>query len=252
MNTDLDVLDILQILKKKILLITVCIFFCGAVAFFISKVILTPMFSANVSMYVYNGEKHSDQSITVSDLNTSQKLVQTYIVVLTSNTVLEKVSDQLNNRYTIDNLRQMISTAVIDNTEAFSITVKNSDPAAAEKIANTIAKIAPNEILQVVKAGAVEVIDYAKQPTHPSSPDVIRNSAVGAVLGFLFAAILAIAAAMMDTTVRCEADLTEHFNLPILGVIPTLVDMEEGGCGRYGHKAEEDEVVDRDEWLPVK
>lgn len=251
MNTDLDVLDILQILKKRILLITACTIICGAVAFFISKVILTPIFSANVSMYVYNGEERSDQSITVSDLNTSQKLVQTYIVVLTSNTVLEKVSNRLDNRYTIDNLRHMISTAVIDNTEAFSITVENSDPAEAKKIANTIAKIAPNEILRVVKAGAVEVIDYAKQPTHPSSPNVIRNIVVGAVLGFLFAAILAIAAAMMDTTIRCEADLTEHFDLPVLGVIPTLVDIEEGGCDRYGHKAEENEAIDRDEWLPV-
>jgi capsular polysaccharide biosynthesis protein len=59
-------------------------------------------------MYVYNSSTRSDD-ITSADLTTSQKLVQTYIVILKSNSVLSDVSERLGGAYTPEDLRKMLS-----------------------------------------------------------------------------------------------------------------------------------------------
>ena len=66
-------------------------------------------------------------------------------------------------------------------------------------------------------------------PKAPTSPDVARNTAVGALLGLVIAAMIVILLAMIDTTIRSEEDLIDAFEIPILGVIPKLPEKEEGG-----------------------
>lgn len=238
MDIELDLMEVLLILIKKIWIILACTVAVGLGAFLISRFLITPQYTASISMYVYNGEKRTDQLITASDLSTSQKLVQTYIVVLTSNTVLERVSSQLNHAYTTDELRDMIEASSISDTEAFGVTVTNPDPAAAQKIANTIAEFAPDEIIRVVKAGGVEVIDYAVLPDKPSSPHSMRNGAIGALLGLVLSSLLVVVLALLDTTIRSEEDLTNKFDLPVLGVIPSLTaNKGDGGYSRYGRYA---------------
>ncbi len=161
-------------------------------------------------------------------MNTSQELVQTYSYSK-SNVVLNKVSDVLNNQYNAEELREMITATSINNTEAFSITVENPDPLMAQKIANTIATVAPAEIIRVVKAGAVEVIDYATIPTEQSSPNVIRDTATVGLLGGIVGLIVLVLKEMLNTVIKCEEDLIENFKAPILGVIPPLNNGEVDG-----------------------
>jgi len=220
MNDEIDLSLILFVIRKKIGTIFLSIVIAAGAAFGISKFFITPLYSASTSLYVYN--ETSREAITSTDLNTSQELVQTYIVILTSNAVLNKVSDVLNNQYDVEELRDMITASAINNTEAFSITVENPDPIMAQKIANTIATVAPAEIIRVVKAGSVEVIDYATLPIEQSSPNVIRNTAVGGVLGLIICIMVLVLKEMFDTVIRSEEDLIQNFNIPILGVIPPL------------------------------
>ncbi|MEA4973468.1 MAG: Wzz/FepE/Etk N-terminal domain-containing protein [Candidatus Metalachnospira sp.] len=227
MNEEIELGQILFIIRNKIGTIILCTLLVAGAAFGISNYLITPLYSASTSLYVYN--ETSREAITSSDLNTSQELVQTYIVILTSNAVLNKVSDVLNNQYTVEDLREMIEATAINNTEAFSVTVENADPVMAQKIANTIATVAPSEIIRVVKAGSVEVIDYATLPEKQSSPNVIRNTAIGGLLGCILSIGVLILKKMLDTVIRSEEDLIENFNIPILGVIPPLSNGELDG-----------------------
>jgi len=228
MSTELDLRQVAVILWRKLWVIVVFMLLCGGLAFSISNWLITPMYSASVSMYVYN-DNRTDRDITSSDLATSQKLVDTYIVILKSNTVLSRVSHELGNEYSPDSIRKMLSASSINNTEAFNITITHPDPWAAEKIVNTIARISPSEISRVVKAGVVEVIDYATTPQYPSYPSINKNTLIGALAGTAAAILLIMLLAMLDTVVHSEEDLTEVFEIPILGVIPKLSENERGG-----------------------
>ncbi|MEG0321420.1 MAG: hypothetical protein RR606_04445, partial [Oscillospiraceae bacterium] len=71
-------------------------------------------------MYVYSeGNRVVNGTITSSELSTSQQLVQTYIVILTSNSVLDQVSEKLDRAYTAEELRNMLTASAINNTETF-------------------------------------------------------------------------------------------------------------------------------------
>jgi hypothetical protein len=137
-------------------------------------------------MYVYNQEREN-LAVTTSELSASKSLVDTYIVILKSNTVLESVIRALEVPYTEKQLGDMIKASAMNNTEAFEITVSNTDPVLAQKIANAITEIAPHEIIRVVKAGSVEVIDKAKLPQNPSSPSMGKNVAIGLLSASLLA-----------------------------------------------------------------
>jgi len=238
MSEEIDLQQLFLILRQRIWLIVISTVSLGLIAFLISTQIIVPQYTASASLYVYNNnEERAKDTITSTDLNTSQQLVQTYIVILTSNTVLDKVAQELDGHYTTGELRDIISASAINDTEAFKISVTNADPAAAQKITNAVVSVAPKEIVRVVKAGGVEVIDYATRPTDPSSPNVVRNSMIGALIGLVLSILITVVLEMLNTTVRCEEDLTEQFNLPVLGVIPSLAIREEKvGTNNYGSK----------------
>ncbi len=228
MNTDLNFRQIVTILWRKVWLLILVMVLFAAAAFSYSYWFITPLYSASTSMYVYNQQNRTDSNITSSDLTTSQKLVSTYIVVLKSNSVLDKVSKELGYNYSAQQIRKMLSASSIDGTEAFEIKVTHQDPEVARTIANTISYAAPAEIIRVVKAGAVEVIDYATLPQDSSYPNIRLNTAIGAFAGLVAGILIALLMAMVDTTVRTEEDLTGVFEIPVLGVIPKLVEAERG------------------------
>ncbi|MCI2106839.1 MAG: Wzz/FepE/Etk N-terminal domain-containing protein [Intestinimonas sp.] len=229
MNEEIDLKKLLAIIRQKFAMIVLCTCVIGVGTFLVNEFLITPVYSASASMYVYNGKKGAGDTVTTTELNASQQLVQTYIVVLSSDTVLNQVSEQLNGAYTPDEIRKMLTASDISGTEAFQVTITNENPDTAQEIANTIARVAPDEIIRVVKAGAVEVIDYATRPVEPSAPHTIRNTAIGVLLGLVLSTTVFVLLAMLDTAIRSEEDLTNQFNIPILGVIPSLTERESGG-----------------------
>lgn len=194
----------------------------GAIAFFACSFLITPTYNATATMYVYNATSRVD-NITTSDLATSQKLIETYTVILKSNTVLDAVAQKLDGQYTPTEIRKMMSATSVDNTEVFSITITNKDPATAQKIVNAIANIAPIEIIRIVKAGSVEVIDHAPLPEKASFPNTGKTTALALFAGFFVCVAVVVIRALFDTTIHEEEDLIAEFDIAIIAAIPNII-----------------------------
>ncbi len=208
------------------MIIILAAFLCGVLTYGISRYFIEPKYTATASMYVYSDTRRNQDSITTSELTASQELVNTYIVVLKSDTVLNRVISSLNLNITPASIRNNMTAASINGTEAFSISITHSDPELAQKITNTLVTVAPQEIIRVVKAGGVEVIDYAKLPSSPSSPNVARNTAIGMLIGFVVTFGVYLLIVMLVTKVHNEDELALVFTIPVLGIIPMLADRE--------------------------
>jgi capsular polysaccharide biosynthesis protein len=125
----------------------------------------------------------------------------------------------------------MMTAGAIEETEAFAVKVTHHDPEMAQRIANTIIDVAPAQIVRVVKAGGVEVIDYAKRPVNPSSPNKRMISLIAEVIGFFAGSGIILLLIKLDTKIHDTDDLTGAFDIPVLGSIPTL-DIKEFGIIR--------------------
>jgi capsular polysaccharide biosynthesis protein len=217
-------------LRKKMIIIIIISLIGAVIAGCITNFFIEPKYTATIKMHVYSSSDNrvaSSSSISSSELDASQKLVNTYLVVVESNTFTQKVADQLGNGITPAEIRSMMNCEQITDTLAFQVNITSTDPQLATDIANIIANTCPDEIVRILKVGGVEVIDYATLPTSPSSPNLQKNVLVGLVFSFAVAFVFFFIKELFDTSITDENDLEREFDIPILGTIPRLVPITE-------------------------
>ena len=223
-DIEIDLGKIFYKMHNKFIYIIIFTIVAAIVSGLITNFAIKPKYSATTKMYVYSNTDRisTDSTITSNEITASQDLVNTYIYILNSDTVLEAVIKDLNLDMTPNRLKKMISASQAPKTIAFEVTVTANEPKTAAKIANSIAKIAPNEIVRVVKAGGVEIIDYAKVPTKPSSPNLTKNLIIAAFGGFFLSFLAFFLYEFFDTTITSERDILGEFDIPVLGTVPSL------------------------------
>lgn len=233
---EIDLLRLFWVLVHKLWLILLVGVLAACIAFGFTKYCVTPLYRTSVTIYVNNSRNSSTDSVTTSDLNASQQLVNTYVNIISSDAVLEKVVEHGAFPYTAAELREMMSASAVSDTEIFRVYIVNPDPAMAAEIANTIAAVAPNEIAEIVEGSSVKIIDYAKVPTGRYSPSYSRNTLLGAMLGVVLTAGIIILLDLFDTRIKSEEDLERLFpDTPILGVIPDLLQVDKNS-NSYGYR----------------
>ena len=67
-----------------------------------------------------------------------------------------------------------------------------------------------------------KILDPARVPERPYSPDHIRTTAIGAVAGLGFGLALALLLEMRDSTIRREDDIVRLLALPVIAVVPMM------------------------------
>lgn len=223
-DIEIDLGKIFYKMRDKFIYIIIFTIVAAIVSGLVTHFCIKPKYSATTKMYVYSNTDRisTDSTITSTELTASQDLVNTYIYILKSDTVLEAVIKDLDLNISTSALKSAISAQQADKTVAFEVTVTATGPKTAARIANSIAKIAPKEIVRVVKAGGVEIIDYAKVPTKPSSPNLSMNIIVAAVAALFVSFMACFLYEFFDTTITGERDVVSEFDIPILGTVPNL------------------------------
>lgn len=217
---------------------------CGAAAFFFTYFLIVPQYKSSALMYVNNSSiSVGSTTVSLSDLSASQTLVDTYIVILKTRLTLNEVIERAELDYSYEDLRDMISAASVNSTEIFEVAVTSPDPAEAERIANTIVRVLPEKISEIMDGSSVRTVDFAVQPTEKSSPSITKNVALGMILGFALSCGVLILLELLDEHIRDDEDLTAAYDLPVLAVVPDLLRSGESlkyGESRYGSAGRED------------
>lgn len=229
---DIDLRKVFYMMKSKIVFILIITVVFGLSAAMYTHFFIDPTYSTSISLCVYNSpdKVSTDQPISQNEISAAQQLVGTYIFAIKSDTVLDKVAQDLNLG-SAGSIRGSITTKQEEGTFAFRVTVSGKDPQRCVDIANAIAKIAPDEMVKVVKAGGVSVIDTAKMPGAPSAPDKKKNTLIGLAVGFVLSFVGFFIYELFDTTITNAKDLEREFELPVLGTVPmlTAIHREEDG-----------------------
>ena len=241
-GVEIDFRELLTVYLRKWWLIALCVIIGAMGTFFATKKFVDPVYQARVSIYVNNSRSVENMEyLSGADLNAAQRLVNTYVNIAKSNTVLSKISQSLNGEYSPEALSGMLTASQLNQTEIFCIYVKNTNPAEAARIANAAAHVAPDVIAGLIDGTSARVIDYAKEPRTPTSPDYKRNATLGGVGGLLVILIILTIMVLKDTRIRDENDLTDLFSLPILGRIPDFEYIASEHTYGYGAEKKEKE-----------
>lgn len=239
-NFEIDVQKLLFAYLRKWWLIALCavVFAVAAVGYTVKFV--TPMYRASVTIYVNNirsGE--TINYISGSNLEASKQLVNTYVNIIRSDTVLNKVADTHNLRYNASQIRGMMSAEQMGETEIFKLHIVNQNPERAAEVANAIANVALAEIENFVEGSSTKVIDYAQVPTVRHTPSYSTQALKFGLVGALIAGLWITVRFLLDTRVNNTEELEMLFPYPVLGQIPSFDTLEARGKSGYGENEDE-------------
>ena len=198
---------------------------------------VTPKYESAAMFYVNNNAfsvGDTSFSLTSGDLTTSRNLVKSYIVILNTRESLNDVIDYAGVNRGYSELKNMITSSSVNETEIFEVVVTSEDPYEAEKIADAIAYILPKRISSIIEGTSAKVVDAAVVPSRPSSPNYTTNTLIGFLLGFALSVGLITLKEIFNVTIRTEEDVTQVCKHPILASVPNMASPSKGGS-YYGY-----------------
>ncbi len=239
---EIDLQRLFAALMQKIWLIAAAALIAGLLAFAGTQLFITPLYQSTAMFYVNNGSLSvgsASFNLSSSDLVTSRGLVESYMVILKTRETLVDVADYAEVDRSYGQLAGMVSAAAVNETEIFQVTVTSPDPKEAEAIADAISYILPKRISSIVEGTSAEIVDHAVLPTKQSSPNTMKNTMLGLILGFMASVGLICLYEIFNITIRSEEDIEQCCHHPVLAVVPDMrTASKSGGYYHYSHKEE--------------
>jgi len=215
---EIDIGQILKVIKKNWITCAVVAVISAVAAFIVTSFFIAPKYDSSRALYVNSNSASS--GVNLSDLNASQKLASTYIVILQNGSIFDELSIKMNGKYTAKDLKGMISMTTVDNTEVIRITATSTDPYEAAELCQKFSELAPAALEQVVVGGKVEAFGEPEVNTEPSSPNKPMFIALAAIGGAGIAACIFIAIFFLDTKVRDSSSITDRYDFALVGAVP--------------------------------
>ena len=228
MKEELSIIDILDMMIRHwwILLVTALVF--SAVAFVYAEVFVDPLYRTDGTLYV-SAQRTQSSDITQGNIMASQGLVATYKEILTRRTFLSGVAQDLEHKYSVSELKRMISMSSINDTEILEISVTGKVPEDIYQICHSILWRSSDELVRVINAGSVKILDDGQVPTAPFSPNVKIYTLLAALVGLVIGAFIILVLELFDTRIKNREDIIEKYEEPLLGEIPILIPVSSEG-----------------------
>ena len=221
---ELDLKELLQIFWEKKMQIILIIAIFAVIGVIYTLTLVTPKYQATTSLLLATNSAQSttgaDSSITTTDVTLNSKLVSTYSKLVKSNKLVRTVISNLSLKMDEDELKKSVSVTAAEDTEVIEISVKNTDPVLATKIANEIAKVFIDNIKEFYGVENVHVVDVAEVPQSPYNINHAKDIIIFAFIGAIIAVMYVLLSNMLDTTIKSEDDIEKNFKLTVLTTIP--------------------------------
>lgn len=220
---EIDLGIIFRLLKRYIILIVLVTLLFGAATYLYSRYFIVKQYSASATLIVNN--KTSDKTTySTTELNAAQDLAELYAVIIKSDTVLQKVIDNLNLNMTYSQLNKCISVSSVNKTQIFKITMVYKNAEFAEKVMDEIVKVAPPIVADMVEAGSVKVVSEASIDNNGNavSPNLRKNTIIGTLIGLVFIIAVIIIKELINNKFKTEDDVINTLHVPLIGIIPEV------------------------------
>ena len=221
-NTDqdvveIDLLEVLQAIWKRFWLVLVCAVLGAVIALGFTQFFITPMYTSTAKMLVLS----KDTTISsLADLQIGSQLTNDYTILIRSRTVLERTIANLGLNMTDRQLRERLTINNPTSSRILEISVQDPDPERAFQIVEELSNVASDFIGESMEVTNPRIIEKGVVPTHKSSPNRTKNTAVGLLLGAALAIAIIVIQLMLNDAVTSEEDVNKYLNLPVLALLP--------------------------------
>lgn len=215
---EIDLVELFYYLRHKLICLILAFLLGGTITGLISYYLVTPKYEATAKVYMVSAS--TDSLINLSDLNLGTSLSEDYEEMLRIRPVYEKITEELKLDYDYEDFLKLIDISTVGNTRVLQISVETKDPEESKNIANLLADHAENYLPDLMETSEPNVAEYAILPEKPSSPDILKNTIIGAFVALLLLGGSFTARFVMDDTFKSAEDVDHVFGIMPLTVIP--------------------------------
>src|SRR5574344_967783 len=222
---EIDLIELFKKIIRHLPLIILLSVIVGAASFAASKFLITPKYDSNATMIVSNSNQNNDPNnpqaaVELGQIQANKALISTYSEIVKSKGIADRVIANLGLDMDYEVFSEKVSIEPVKDTQIISVKVVDTIPERAQDIANETANIFKSSIGDIMNVDNVQILDGATLPEAPSSPRIARNTAIGAVLGFILGMAIVMIKELSDTRIKSSEDITAEFDIPVLGLIP--------------------------------
>ncbi|MBY6052617.1 YveK family protein [Cytobacillus firmus] len=221
MEETISLKELLQTLRKRLLLILSITFVAVLVSGIVSFYFLTPIYQSS-TQFLVNQAKDDQPVYNPGEIQTNLQLINTYNVIIKSPAILDIVKNNLDLDMTTEQLNSKITVGSQKDSQVVAITVQDADPKMAADIANTTVSVFQKEIKEIMNVNNVSILAKAEVNSSPVKPNPYLNIAIAMVVGLMAGVGLAFLLEYFDNTVKDEQDIERNLDLPVLGVISII------------------------------
>ena len=214
---EIDLKDLCLELLSFWKLILLALVLGGVIAYSISRFLMVPQYESVAELYVLS---KSTSITSLADIQAGTSLTNDYMVVVKGRPVLEQVIVNLKLDETYGSLSDKVELDNPTNSRVLRIMVRDENPQMAKKIADEIAKVSAAFIAEKMDQDAPSTIQYGYSDGNPVSPNIPKNTVIGALLGAVLAIAVIVISYLFNDTIMNAEDVEKKLGLNVLGTLP--------------------------------
>ena len=176
-----------------------------------------PYYTAYSSFTVTTVDEQNYENYTAFyDNAAAEQMAETFPYILTSGVLQRKVANDMGT-----GISGSISARVLPNTNIFTLSVTDSDPARAHKTLKYVIKNYPSVAEVIFGKLNMKVLDESGVPTQPNNYKDLKGAAAkGGVMGLGLGLAWVAVVTLFRKTIRSEEDCQKRVNQRCLGTVP--------------------------------
>ncbi|RST74195.1 capsular biosynthesis protein [Siminovitchia acidinfaciens] len=223
MEETISLRELMRTLGKRLNLIVLITCTAVLISGIISYFVITPIYQASTQLLV-NQAKNEQPAFNPAEIQTNLQLINTYNVIIKSPAILDQVIQELDLNMSAGQLNGKITVQSEKDSQVVNVTVQDPDPRQASEIANKVAAVFQEKIVDIMNVDNVSILTKADigENASPVKPKPLLNIAIAFVIGLMVGVGVSFLLEYLDNTVKTEQDVEQTLGLPILGVIATF------------------------------
>lgn len=217
-ENEIDLLELFYVVLHKWKMIVLSLLLTGACGCLISVFLITPQYESTSVLYVLS---KSTSITSLADIQMGSSLTNDYVEVVTSRPIIEQVIQNLGlTDETYESLKDKVSIDNPVNTRLLKITVRDPQADVAKAIADELADVSKSFISIKMDQAAPTVTQYGYADGEPVTPNIVKNTVLGALIGAVLAIGVVIVSYLLNDTIMTTDDIEKKLGMTVLASIP--------------------------------
>ncbi|WP_462246683.1 YveK family protein [Faecalitalea cylindroides] len=217
-EVEIDLGELLKILKKNIFMIITVTFLCAIIGLLSSVFFVEKKYNSEATIYIT--PKVTEQgTIDYNSIQTNSKMVNNYMEILKGETILAKVAKQVG----LESYEEVQDTLTItnpENTELISVSAETTDPELSQQIVSLTVSTFTEDMMDILNLNNVTTINEAKVNPDPVSPSKSKFTILGFGIGLVISCGYVCITYLFDKRLRTRDEAENFLGIPVLATVP--------------------------------